>query len=71
MKPCRRCGETKPLTAFWKSSQYKDGHLNVCADCKNSEPSRRRGAVHEPELTAGVPINPKTGLYIMYWQWED
>lgn len=33
-KPCIRCGETKPLSAFYKNKgMKKDGHLNKCIPC--------------------------------------
>jgi hypothetical protein len=34
MKACKRCGEVKPLTAFHKHSQMRDGRLNVCRLCR-------------------------------------
>lgn len=33
MKPCIKCGETKPLDQFHKHPKMKDGHLNKCAVC--------------------------------------
>jgi protein-arginine kinase activator protein McsA len=34
MKTCRKCGETKPLSEFYKNKESKDGHLNICKTCK-------------------------------------
>lgn len=36
MKPCKHCGETKPLSAFYKHKAMKDGHLNVCKPCRDA-----------------------------------
>ena len=37
-KPCKKCGEVKPLeTGFHTSPSCKDGHENVCKKCKNEK----------------------------------
>lgn len=35
MKPCKHCGEVKPLTAFYKHAKMADGHINVCIPCRD------------------------------------
>lgn len=35
MKPCKVCGEHKPLSEFYKNSGMQDGHINVCKICHN------------------------------------
>lgn len=32
-KACKNCGETKSFDQFYKNSQLKDGHFNVCKPC--------------------------------------
>ncbi|CAM0009381.1 endonuclease [Vibrio phage K367 g1] len=41
-KKCFKCGETKPLTEFYKHKQMKDGHVNKCKSCNKSDVSRHR-----------------------------
>jgi len=37
MKHCKKCGEEKPLSEYYKHAKMADGHLNVCKDCKRSD----------------------------------
>lgn len=34
-KTCKTCGETKPITDFYKSNQYFSSHCKVCDSKKN------------------------------------
>lgn len=38
MKTCARCHLLKPLAAFTRMAQMKDGYHYYCRDCKNSDP---------------------------------
>jgi hypothetical protein len=33
MKTCKRCGESKELSEFYKHSRMADGHLSFCRSC--------------------------------------
>lgn len=34
MKTCNRCKREKELTEFYKASANKDGHMNICIECR-------------------------------------
>lgn len=34
MKKCKNCNLEKKITDFYKHSKMKDGHLNICIECK-------------------------------------
>jgi hypothetical protein len=41
MKPCKKCGVTKPLSEFYKNKLTKDGHINKCKPCRLQEEKDR------------------------------
>jgi hypothetical protein len=69
-KDCFKCGESKPLSEFYKHKQMKDGHLNKCITCnkkdamahrsenleKIREYDRERGCRQSPEYTMTTTI---------------
>ena len=42
MKACRRCGEEKDLSAFYKHSRMTDGHLHICKVCIRKQRQEHR-----------------------------
>jgi endogenous inhibitor of DNA gyrase (YacG/DUF329 family) len=49
MKPCRKCGQDKPLTDFYASAGMRDGHMNTCKVC--AVETSRAWAQSNPERT--------------------
>lgn len=41
MKKCNRCGETKPVDAFYRDAHNKDGRFYLCAVCARAAAIRR------------------------------
>lgn len=35
-KTCRDCGQTKPITAFYRNATYSDGYMSSCKECKKA-----------------------------------
>src|SRR5665647_1088713 len=42
LKHCAKCGESKPLAAFYRDVSTKDGHRSTCRDCDTARQRERR-----------------------------
>ena len=42
MKPCKVCGEVKPLSEYYKHPKMSDGHLGKCKECQKAASNAAR-----------------------------
>jgi hypothetical protein len=61
-KRCSKCGNTKPITEFWKDSSRADGYENRCKTCSfdkkkqwQSVPGRNRYSELQSDLKQQTP----------------
>jgi hypothetical protein len=40
-KPCKACGQTKPLAEFYRNAAMRDGHFGKCIRCMRAEAKAR------------------------------
>lgn len=57
-KPCKKCGETKPLTDFYTHVSTKDGHLNTCKVCHLNRMK------HYPAVPREISGNPGEAIAV-------
>lgn len=62
MKQCKKCGEHKPLTEFYKNSRSKDGIDYYCKSCQKEGANKRLNA----KWAAGY-----NGKYAVYYLPEE
>jgi hypothetical protein len=57
-KVCNKCGEEKPLDAFYRMKRYPDGRRPTCKACMGVTPRQPKEPEPEPEPLFYVPLEP-------------
>jgi hypothetical protein len=50
MKECKKCGQEKELTEFYKHKRMADGYLNICKECKKKDAGKHYEENRETKL---------------------
>jgi len=56
-KPCNKCFAVKPLNQFPAHPHMRDGHINMCGKCKDSE--QRKREAHRLALSKAARAVPR------------
>jgi len=78
-KQCRGCGETKPLSEFYRESSHADGHRSWCKSCDAERHAARQknateagGGIYRPRIPFSRDTLPQlidvTGAGC--WEWK-
>ena len=52
MKTCFKCGNSQPLSSFYKHPRMADGHLNKCKSCAKQDTHESRHVKHRDRVLA-------------------
>lgn len=58
-KKCFKCGETKPLSEFYKHPQMSDGHLGKCKQCTRNDTTKYRELYPEAYFESRLKAHEK------------
>lgn len=71
VKTCGKCGETKPLERFTKTTGNKCGYRSPCKDCNNAYYAKRRIEKYEEVRTYERKFHKQRRLRYEYGITED
>jgi len=63
-KPCRKCGEIKPLSEFYRYPYFPfDGVTPACKPCHRRESRERQRALRDQRRRMAASVNPRGGKH--------
>lgn len=70
VKTCRKCGEDKDLSEFYRQKQYKDGHTTMCKQCRNREIQAYRAENPEAYRKTQRKVRHRGRYGLLPGEWE-
>lgn len=69
MKKCSKCDNEKPLSAFYKRKQMKDGYQSSCKECSNA--STKGSRAKKPQQYREVARNLTRQYAADFQKWKE
>ena len=62
MYKCKKCGENKPITDYYKTTDRKSGHKTICKVCINADPLTEERKKYMRNYNVGYNLKSKYNL---------
>ena len=64
MFKCKKCGENKPLTEYYKTTDRKAGHKSICKTCIKADPLTEEKKKYMRDYSVGYNLKTKYNLSV-------
>jgi hypothetical protein len=64
MFKCKKCGENKPLTEYYKTTDRKSGHKSICKTCIKADPLTEEKKKYMRDYSVGYNLKTKYNLSV-------